>query len=157
LLPLHVFLLFSGLSLEDNKLLDMFPKHQLFYMMGGAYGVLFTVMGLMLMHPTIGLPNTKADPSRWLGWVSYVTIEVNPCFSYLLSVSSLLSFLIHSVSDICIGISITVCISLSPPYAVVPYCLDESYPPRVPSPARSNKLHRATSKPDLCASPHPSM
>ena len=63
-------------SLTDNKLLDMYPKHQLFYMMGGAYGVLFTIMGLMLMHPTIGLPNTKADPSRWLGWVSYVTIEV---------------------------------------------------------------------------------
>lgn len=59
----------------DNKLLDMFPKHQLFYMMGGAYGVLFTAMGLALMHPTIGLANTKADPTRILGWLSYVTIE----------------------------------------------------------------------------------
>lgn len=46
-------------------------------MMGGAYGFLFTCMGLLLMHPTIGLENTKADPSRWLGWVSYVTIEVS--------------------------------------------------------------------------------
>lgn len=45
-------------------------------MMGIAYGVLFTLMGLMLMHPTIGLANTKSDPSRLLGWVSYVTIEV---------------------------------------------------------------------------------
>ena len=53
----------------------MFPKHQLFYMMGGAYGVLFTGMGLALMHPTIGLANTKADPTRILGWLSYVTIE----------------------------------------------------------------------------------
>ena len=60
----------------DNKLLDIFPKHQLFYMMGIAYGVMFTFMGLMLMHPTLGLPNTQADPSRLLGWVSYVTIEV---------------------------------------------------------------------------------
>ena len=59
----------------DNKLLDMFPKHQLFYMMGGAYGVLFTAMGFALMHPTIGLANTKADPTRILGWLSYVTIE----------------------------------------------------------------------------------
>lgn len=32
-------------------------------------------MGILLLHPTIGLPNTKADPSRWLGWLSYVTIE----------------------------------------------------------------------------------
>lgn len=44
-------------------------------MMGAAYGVLFALMGLLLMHPTIGLANTKADPSRLLGWVSYVTIE----------------------------------------------------------------------------------
>lgn len=45
-------------------------------MMGLAYGVLFAGMGLLLMHPTIGLANTKADPARWLGWLSYVTIEV---------------------------------------------------------------------------------
>ena len=58
-----------------NKMLDIMPKHQLFYAMGAIYGVLFTVMGLLLMHPTIGLSNTVADQSRWLGWVSYVTIE----------------------------------------------------------------------------------
>ena len=61
--------------ISDNKLLDLYPKHQLFYMMGCAYGVAFAVMGLLLLHPTIGLPNTKADPTRWLGWLSYVTIE----------------------------------------------------------------------------------
>lgn len=43
--------------------------------MGGTYGVLFSIMGLLLYHPTIGLPNTKADPTRFLGWLSYVTIE----------------------------------------------------------------------------------
>ncbi len=59
----------------DNKLLDIFPKHQVFYMMGAVYGVLFTVMGLLLLHPEIGLKNTKADPSRLLGWISYCTIE----------------------------------------------------------------------------------
>lgn len=64
-----------GLVIVYNKLLDMLPKHQLFYMMGAAYGVIFTIIGLLLMHPTIGLANTNADPSRWLGWVSYVTIE----------------------------------------------------------------------------------
>ena len=64
-----------GLVIVYNKLLDIFPLHHLFYMMGAAYGVLFTIMGLLLMHPTIGLSNTQADPSRFLGWLSYVTIE----------------------------------------------------------------------------------
>ena len=64
-----------GLVVIYNKLLDMFPKHQVFYMMGIFYGVLFTIIGLLLMHPTIGLPNTKSDPSRFLGWLSYVSIE----------------------------------------------------------------------------------
>jgi AAA family ATP:ADP antiporter len=69
----HLF--FSIFSRLDNKLLDLFPKHHLFYMMGCAYGVLFALMGLLLLHPTIGLSNTKADPTRFLGWLSYVTIE----------------------------------------------------------------------------------
>ena len=71
---LTFILLYYCLS-SDNKLLDIFPKHQLFYIMGAAYGVMFSVMGFFLMHPTIGLQNTKADPSRILGWVSYCTIE----------------------------------------------------------------------------------
>ena len=64
-----------GLVIVYNKLLDLFPKHQLFYMMGIAYGVAFTIMGLLLMHPTIGLLNTEASPYRFLGWLSYCTIE----------------------------------------------------------------------------------
>ena len=59
----------------DNKLLDILPKHHLFYLMGASYGFLFLIIGLLLMHPTIGLANSKAHPSRWLGWISYVTIE----------------------------------------------------------------------------------
>ena len=58
-----------------NKLLDMMPKHHLFYVMGGSYGVMFTLMGFMLMHPTMGLPNTEPSPTRLLGWISYCTIE----------------------------------------------------------------------------------
>lgn len=67
--------LISVLYYTDNKLLDIFPKHQLFYMMGVAYGILFGLMGLLLLHPTVGLPNINAHPSRFLGWLSYVTIE----------------------------------------------------------------------------------
>jgi AAA family ATP:ADP antiporter len=69
-----LFVVFA-LVIVYNKLLDIFPKHHLFYMMGIGYGGLFALMGLLLMHPTIGLSNTKADPYRWLGWVSYITIE----------------------------------------------------------------------------------
>ncbi len=43
--------------------------------MGVSYGVLFSLMGLLLMHPTIGLANVEAHPHRILGWLSYVTIE----------------------------------------------------------------------------------
>ena len=53
----------------------MYPKHHVFYMMGAAYGVIFAAMGILLLHPTIGLANTNADPTRFLGWLSYVTIE----------------------------------------------------------------------------------
>jgi uncharacterized membrane protein YdcZ (DUF606 family) len=60
-------LILNTFNITDNKLLDIFPKHQLFYMMGGAYGMLFAIMGLLLLHPTIGLANTKADPTRLLG------------------------------------------------------------------------------------------
>lgn len=64
-----------GLVIVYNKLLDMYKKHELFYYMGIAYAVAFFIMGLMLMHPTIGLKNTEASPDRYLGWISYVTIE----------------------------------------------------------------------------------
>jgi AAA family ATP:ADP antiporter len=69
-----LFVVFA-LVIVYNKLLDVYPKHHLFYMMGCAYGVIFAVIALALMHPTIGLANTQADPSRLLGWISYVTIE----------------------------------------------------------------------------------
>ena len=64
-----------GLVIIYNKLLDIYPKHELFYMMGLAYGGIFTIVGLMLLHPTIGLPNANPDPYRTLGWISYVCIE----------------------------------------------------------------------------------
>ena len=41
--------------------------------MGVTYGILFAVMGLLLLHPTIGLANTVANPYRPLGWISYGT------------------------------------------------------------------------------------
>jgi AAA family ATP:ADP antiporter len=81
-----------GLVIVYNKLLDAFPKHHVFYMMGLFYGVLFFGIGILLLHPTIGLPNSNADPSRPLGWISYVAIEsfgsmVVQCFWALVNAS----------------------------------------------------------------------
>jgi len=58
-----------------NELYDRFEPHELFYIIGSFYFLLFTSIGLMLMHPTYGIYNTDADPSRLLGWVSYCAIE----------------------------------------------------------------------------------
>jgi ATP/ADP translocase len=58
-----------------NKLLDIFPKHRLFYIVGGFYALAFAVIAQLLADPVIGLANTNADPRRLLGWVSYCAIE----------------------------------------------------------------------------------
>lgn len=69
-----LFVVFA-LVIVYNKMLDMFKKEQVFYMMGVTYGIAFGCIAVLLAHPTIGLANTNADPSRLLGWVSYCTIE----------------------------------------------------------------------------------
>ncbi|KAJ8613438.1 hypothetical protein CTAYLR_002323 [Chrysophaeum taylorii] len=61
-----------------NKLIDMFPKHQLFYIVGGFYASLFTtIAALLAMPPTssTSIYNADASPYRLLGWVSYCAIE----------------------------------------------------------------------------------
>lgn len=54
---------------------DNIQKHQLFYLFGTFYSILFTIIALLLMHPTIGLPNQQPNPYRILGWISYCSIE----------------------------------------------------------------------------------
>lgn len=58
-----------------NKLVDVMQKHHLFYAMGSFYAILFAITAFLLNHPTIGIQNTVSDPTRLLGWVSYVAIE----------------------------------------------------------------------------------
>ena len=58
-----------------NKLVDMFEKHKLFYIIGTFYAVIFFVVAYLLGHPTIGLANTVASPYRYLGWFTYLAIE----------------------------------------------------------------------------------
>lgn len=57
------------------KLVDLVQKQTLFYIVSGAYAVLFIGIAFALVHPTIGLANTVADPSRLLGWVTYCAAE----------------------------------------------------------------------------------
>lgn len=59
-----------------NAFLDSdIARHRLFYLFGTFYLVLFTLIALLLMHPTIGLKNQQASPTRILGWISYCAIE----------------------------------------------------------------------------------
>ena len=60
-----------------NRLLDNpnLAKHTLFYIFGMFYFCLFTVISVLLTHPTIGLDNQTPSYNRILGWVSYCSIE----------------------------------------------------------------------------------
>ncbi|NDD53489.1 hypothetical protein EBZ39_06380 [bacterium] len=58
-----------------SKLVDIFAKQNLFYVICTGYATLFLLIAYLLTHPTIGLANTVADPSRVLGWVIYLGIE----------------------------------------------------------------------------------
>merc|ERR1712137_522294 len=58
-----------------NKLLDILPKHQLFYYVGLFYFVTFAGISYLLSTDTYGLGNTNVSPSRLLGWFSYCAIE----------------------------------------------------------------------------------
>lgn len=68
-------LIIIPLVLIYAKLVDVFEKQKLFYVICGFYGLLFLVIAYLLKHPTIGLANTVASPDRYLGWVTYVSIE----------------------------------------------------------------------------------
>jgi AAA family ATP:ADP antiporter len=58
-----------------NKLVDKLPRHRLFYVLGSIYAVASIAFGYLLLHPTIGLPNTTVDGARIMPWVWYVFIE----------------------------------------------------------------------------------
>jgi ATP:ADP antiporter, AAA family len=58
-----------------SKIVDKVSRHKLFYVLGTLYAVGIFIMGLLFLHPTIGLANTHVDPSRILAWVWYVFVE----------------------------------------------------------------------------------
>eukprot|EP00934_Nitzschia_sp_Nitz4_P007724 Nitzschia sp. Nitz4//scaffold152_size53828//21689//23656//NITZ4_006740-RA/size53828-processed-gene-0.70-mRNA-1//1//CDS//3329537196//7714//frame0 len=72
---LSVFVVLGVVSIYNHLLDSNIPKHQLFYIFGTFYFVLFFAISLLLMNETIGLPNKYQSEDRILGWVSYCSIE----------------------------------------------------------------------------------
>ncbi len=58
-----------------SKLVDMFEKHHLFYVIGGFYTAVFLLITLLINNPIVGLGNPSIGPHRWLGWLTYFSIE----------------------------------------------------------------------------------
>jgi len=58
-----------------GKLIDRYPRQQVFYVLTAIYGIAALGFAFAFMHPTIGLPNQVADPSRLIGWAWYVYVE----------------------------------------------------------------------------------
>ncbi len=72
---LSVFVVLGVVSVYNHLLDSDIPKHQLFYVFGTFYFVLFSVIGILLMDPKLGLANKYQSEDRILGWVSYCSIE----------------------------------------------------------------------------------
>ena len=58
-----------------SKLVEILPRHVLFYVLSLAYGIVTLVIAYFMFDPNIGLANIHADPSRILGWAWYVFVE----------------------------------------------------------------------------------
>lgn len=63
------------LVMAYSKLVEMVPRHVLFYILSLVYGIATLVITYFMFDPHIGLENINADPSRVLGWVWYVFVE----------------------------------------------------------------------------------
>lgn len=58
-----------------SKMVDRIARHRLFYWLGGIYCAGTVILGLLFMHPTIGLANTTIDATRIIAWIWYVFVE----------------------------------------------------------------------------------
>ncbi|HBL98594.1 TPA: hypothetical protein DDZ86_03035 [Candidatus Dependentiae bacterium] len=66
-----IFPLVAGYS----YLVDLFPRHRLFYAMSAIYGALFLGLWFLVQSPTFGIPAPEGQRWAMLGWVAYVVIE----------------------------------------------------------------------------------
>lgn len=59
-----------------NALVDLVPRHYLFYILGSIYSIIFSLIACGLADPHYGLESSlPTGPHRWLGWISYFAIE----------------------------------------------------------------------------------
>ena len=63
------------LILIYNKLLDIYPRHKVFYILISIYAAMAFMFYFIFSNPTYGLDNTVASPWRLIGWVWYVYVE----------------------------------------------------------------------------------
>lgn len=63
------------LTMFYSYLVDKFPRHRVFYILGSLYGIGALLFAYFLMHPTIGLLNSQSSPWRLLGWAYYLFVE----------------------------------------------------------------------------------
>jgi len=66
---------FFPLVLLYSKLLDIFSKEKMIYLLIGVYGLIGLVFVFYFYHPTIGLSNTVVSKYRLLGWLFFLYVE----------------------------------------------------------------------------------
>ena len=57
------------------KLVDWFNKQTLTYIICTFYSLTFAIITYCIAHKTLGLANTATDKFRFIGWITYITIE----------------------------------------------------------------------------------
>lgn len=69
-----LFVLFP-IVLFYSKLVDLFEKEKLIYIVISIYVFLGFLLVYFLCDPVVGLMNTTVSPHRWIGWVFYLFVE----------------------------------------------------------------------------------
>lgn len=71
---LSMFILIPAIFLH-SRFVDIVKRHYLLYFYAIFFGLGGLCFAYLLGHPTIGLPNTVASPTRLLGWLFYFFAE----------------------------------------------------------------------------------
>ncbi len=58
-----------------GKLVDMLPRHKVFYLLTVFYALGAFIFYLLLSNSSIGIPNTVESPTRIIGWAWYLFVE----------------------------------------------------------------------------------
>ena len=58
-----------------SKLVDILPRHKLFYILATLYGIMALGFAVLMATPGIGMANAVASPYRFWGWAWYVYVE----------------------------------------------------------------------------------